>query len=335
MSEPAVETLNLRKTYVQPKRAPGMMGSVKALFKGDKTEIEAVKGISLRLEKGERVGFLGPNGAGKTTTLKMLSGILHPTAGEAKVLGYEPWKRDPRMLQRMALVMGNKQQLWWDLPAMDSFAVLKEIYEVPADLYKKRLDRLIDELDLKDKVNTQVRRLSLGERMKCELVAALLHGPEVVFLDEPTLGLDVVSQKRIRDFLKEQQQEDGMTLLLTSHYMQDVTELCDRVVVIDHGTTVFEGTLEAMSARFSDTRRVRLTLEKPVASEDLVAYGRVVENEGVTVALDVPRAETARAAAALLQALPVADLSIEETDVEDVLRAMFAEGREEEKGNKE
>ncbi len=335
MPEPAVETHNLRKTYVQPKRAPGMMGSVKALFKGDKTEIEAVKGISLRLEKGERVGFLGPNGAGKTTTLKMLSGILHPTAGEAKVLGYEPWKRDPRMLQRMALVMGNKQQLWWDLPAMDSFAVLKEIYEVPADLYKKRLDRLIDELDLKDKVNTQVRRLSLGERMKCELVAALLHGPEVVFLDEPTLGLDVVSQKRIRDFLKEQQQEDGMTLLLTSHYMQDVTELCDRVVVIDHGAVVFEGTLEAMSARFSDTRRVRLTLEKPVPSEDLVAYGRIVENEGVTVALDVPRAETARAAAALLQALPVADLSIEETDVEDVLRAMFAEGREEERGNKE
>jgi len=235
----------------------------------------------------------------------------------------------------MALVMGNKQQLWWDLPAMDSFAVLKEIYEVPADVYKKRLDRLIDELELKDKVNTQVRRLSLGERMKCELVAALLHGPEVVFLDEPTLGLDVVSQKRIRDFLKEQQQEDGMTLLLTSHYMQDVTELCDRVVVIDHGAVVFEGTLEAMSARFSDTRRVRLTLEKPVLSEDLVAYGRVVENEGVTVALDVPRAETARAAAALLQALPVADLSIEETDVEDVLRAMFAEGREEEKGNRE
>lgn len=327
MPEPAVETHNLRKTYVQPKRAPGMMGSIKALFKGDKTEIEAVKGISLRLEKGERVGFLGPNGAGKTTTLKMLSGILHPTAGEAKVLGYEPWKRDPRMLQRMALVMGNKQQLWWDLPAMDSFAVLKEIYEVPADLYKKRLDRLIDELDLKDKVNTQVRRLSLGERMKCELVAALLHGPEVVFLDEPTLGLDVVSQKRIRDFLKEQQQEDGMTLLLTSHYMQDVTELCDRVVVIDHGAVVFEGTLEAMSARFSDTRRVRLTLEKPVSSEDLIVYGRVVENEGITVALDVPRAETARAAAALLQALPVADLSIEETDVEDVLRAMFAEGK--------
>lgn len=327
MSQAAVETHDLRKTYVQPKRAPGMMGSIKSLFKGDKTEVEAVKGISLRLEKGERVGFLGPNGAGKTTTLKMLSGILHPTGGEAKVLGFDPWKRDPKMLQRIALVMGNKQQLWWDLPAMDSFAVLKEIYEVPDDLYKKRIDRLIDELDLKEKVNTQVRRLSLGERMKCELVAALLHGPEVVFLDEPTLGLDVVSQKRIRDFLQEQQREDGMTLLLTSHYMQDVTELCDRVVVIDHGTVVFEGTLEQMSARFSDTRRVRLTLEKPVSSDDLAAYGRVTENEGVAVALDVPRAETARVAAALLQALPVADVAIEETDVEDVLRAMFAEGR--------
>lgn len=328
MPEPALETHDLRKTYVQPKRAPGLWGSLKALVKGDKTEVEAVKGISLRLERGERVGFLGPNGAGKTTTLKMLSGILYPTSGSAKVLGFEPWKRDPKMLRRMALVMGNKQQLWWDLPAMDSFAVLKEIYEVPADLHKKRLDRLIDELDLGDKVDTQVRRLSLGERMKCELVAALLHAPEVVFLDEPTLGLDVVSQKRIRDFLREAQREDGTTLLLTSHYMQDVTELCDRVVVIDRGGVVFEGTLEAMSARFSDTRRVRLTLEREVSSDELARYGRVVENAGVSVALDVPRAETARAAAALLQALPVADVAIEETDVEDVLRAMFAEGKE-------
>ena len=327
MPDPAVETRELRKTYVQPKRAPGMMGSVKSLFKGDKTEVEAVRGISLRLERGERVGFLGPNGAGKTTTLKMLSGILHPSGGEARVMGFEPWRRDARMLRRMALVMGNKQQLWWDLPAMDSFAVLKEIYEVPPDLYKKRLDRLIDELDLKDKIDTQVRRLSLGERMKCELVAALLHGPEVVFLDEPTLGLDVVSQKRIRDFLREQQREDGTTLLLTSHYMQDVTELCDRVVVIDRGAVVFEGTLQAMSARFSDTRRIRLTLERPVASEDLERYGRVVQNDAHAVALDVPRAEMARAAAALLQALPVADVAIEETDVEDVLRSMFAEGK--------
>ena len=328
MPEPAVETRALRKTYRQPKREAGLAGSIKSLFKGDKTEVEAVKGITLRLERGERVGFLGPNGAGKTTTLKMLSGILFPTAGEARVLGFEPWKRDPAMLRRMALVMGNKQQLWWDLPARDSFAVLKEIYEVPADLYKKRLDRLIDELDLAEKVDTQVRRLSLGERMKCELVAALLHGPEVVFLDEPTLGLDVVSQKRIRDFLKEQQKEDGTTILLTSHYMQDVTELCDRVVTIDRGAIVFEGTLDDMAARFSDTRRVRLTLDRPVASEDLASYGRVVENEGLVVALDVPRAETARATAALLQALPVADVVIEETDIEDVLRAMFAEGKE-------
>ena len=327
MPVPAVETRALRKTYRQPQRGEGLAGSIKSLFKGDKTEVEAVKGITLKLERGERVGFLGPNGAGKTTTLKMLSGILFPTSGEARVLGFEPWKRDPDMLRKMALVMGNKQQLWWDLPARDSFNVLKEIYEVPADLFKRRLDRLIDELDLGGKVDTQVRRLSLGERMKCELVAALLHGPEVVFLDEPTLGLDVVSQKRIRDFLSEQQREDGTTLLLTSHYMQDVTELCDRVVTIDRGAIVFEGTLTEMAARFSDTRRVRLTLERPVATEDLIQYGRVVENEGHTVALDVPRAETARATAALLQALPVTDVAIEETDVEDVLRAMFAEGR--------
>ncbi len=336
MPEPAVETRELRKTYVQPKRAPGMMGSIKALVRGDKTEVEAVRGITLRLERGERVGFLGPNGAGKTTTLKMLSGILHPTGGEARVLGFEPWRRDPQMLRRMALVMGNKQQLWWDLPAMDSFEVLKEIYEIPADAYKRRLARLIDELDLKDKVDTQVRRLSLGERMKCELVAALLHGPDVVFLDEPTLGLDVVSQKRIRDFLREEQRESGTTLLLTSHYMQDVAELCNRVVTIDRGRIVFEGTLDEMAARFSDTRQIRLTLERPVASADLERYGRVVENEGHAVALDVPRAETARAAAALLQALPVADVAIEETDIEDALRSMFGEGKgQKEKGEKE
>jgi ABC-2 type transport system ATP-binding protein len=298
---PAIEARNLRKVYVSSKKAPGVIGGIKALFSNEKVEKEAVKGINLTIEQGEVVGFLGPNGAGKTTTLKMLSGILHPTSGEAKVVGYEPWVRDPRMLRQMSLVMGNKMQLWWDLPAWDSFTVLKELYDVSDADFKRRTDRLISDLDLSDKINTQVRRLSLGERMKCELVAALLHAPKVLFLDEPTIGLDVVSQKRIRDFLKEQQAEDGSTIILTSHYMQDVQELCERVVVIDNGTIIFEGTLDTLSDKFADTRRVRLTLEKPVALADIERFGKVVEQSDVQILIEVPRHDTARATGAMLK----------------------------------
>jgi ABC-2 type transport system ATP-binding protein len=321
---PAIEARNLRKVYVSSKKAPGVIGGIKALFSNEKVEKEAVKGINLTIEQGEVVGFLGPNGAGKTTTLKMLSGILHPTSGEAKVVGYEPWVRDPRMLRQMSLVMGNKMQLWWDLPAWDSFTVLKELYDVSDADFKRRTDRLISNLDLSDKINTQVRRLSLGERMKCELVAALLHAPKVLFLDEPTIGLDVVSQKRIRDFLKEQQAEDGSTIILTSHYMQDVQELCERVVVIDNGTIVFEGTLDTLSEKFADTRRVRLTLEKPVALADIERFGKVVEQSDVQVLIEVPRHETARATGAMLQALPVVDVAIEEVEMDEIIRDLFS-----------
>jgi ABC-2 type transport system ATP-binding protein len=254
----------------------------------------------------------------------MLSGILHPTSGEAKVVGYEPWVRDPRMLRQMSLVMGNKMQLWWDLPAWDSFTVLKELYDVSYADFKRRTDRLISDLDLSDKINTQVRRLSLGERMKCELVAALLHAPKVLFLDEPTIGLDVVSQKRIRDFLKEQQAEDGSTIILTSHYMQDVQELCERVVVIDNGTIIFEGTLDTLSDKFADTRRVRLTLEQPVALADIERFGKVVEQSDVQILIEVPRHETARATGAMLQALPVVDVAIEEVEMDEIIRDLFS-----------
>jgi ABC-2 type transport system ATP-binding protein len=320
----AVETRNLQKTYVSNKKLPGIGGTIRTLVRPEKLEVRAVQGVDLTVEQGEFVGFLGPNGAGKTTTLKMLSGILYPTSGEASVLGFSPSKRDPEMLRRISLVMGNKQQLWWDLPAWDSFVVLKELYEVDDAHFKKRVDRLIEELDLGDKVNTQVRKLSLGERMKCELVAALLHSPQVVFLDEPTIGLDVISQKRIRDFLKELHAEEGCTVLLTSHYMQDVEELCQRVVVIDHGKVVFEGTLSELSAKFSDTRRVRLTVERPVLSADVETYGKVVEHTDEQVVIEVARAQTAKAAAALLQNLPVIDISIEEVDIEDAIRNLFA-----------
>ncbi len=323
----AIETVDLRKTYVSHKKSPGVIGAVKSLFTREKTEVEAVKGVSLSLEQGELVGFLGPNGAGKTTTLKMLSGILYPTSGTASVLGYTPNERRPEMLRQISLVMGNKMQLWWDLPAWDSFVVLKELYEVDDAKFKRRVDHLVEALQLTDKIHTQVRKLSLGERMKCELVAALLHSPKVVFLDEPTIGLDVVSQKRIRDFLKELHEEDNCTLLLTSHYMQDVQELCDRIIVIDHGSVIFEGTLQDLSRRFSDSRRLRLTFEHPVEAADLLSFGTVVSLEENVALLDIPRSQVAAVTSAMLSRFQVSDVSIEEVDIEEVVRSLFTEGK--------
>lgn len=323
----AIETVDLRKTYVSHKKSPGVIGAVKSLFTREKTEVEAVKGVSLSLEQGELVGFLGPNGAGKTTTLKMLSGILYPTSGSASVLGYTPNERRPEMLRQISLVMGNKMQLWWDLPAWDSFVVLKELYEVDDAKFKRRVDHLVEALQLTDKIHTQVRKLSLGERMKCELVAALLHSPKVVFLDEPTIGLDVVSQKRIRDFLKELHDEDNCTLLLTSHYMQDVQELCDRIIVIDHGSVIFEGTLGDLSRRFSDSRRLRLTFEHPVEAADLLSFGTVVSQDDNVALLDIPRSQVAAVTSAMLSRFQVSDVSIEEVDIEEVVRSLFSEGK--------
>jgi len=320
---PAIETENLRKTYVSHKKSPGIAGSIKGLFTRETVEVEAVKGVNLTIEQGEFVGFLGPNGAGKTTTLKMLSGILYPTSGRATVLGFTPQDRKAEMLRQISLVMGNKQQLWWDLPAWDSFVVLRELYEVDGATFKRRVDALIEALQLSDKIHTQVRKLSLGERMKCELVAALLYAPKVIFLDEPTLGLDVVSQKRIREFLRELHKEQGGTFLLTSHYMQDVQELCERVVVIDHGTVVFEGTLDQMSANFSDARRIRLSFSTPVLEADLSRYGRVLERTDDQAVLEVPRHDAPRVTAGILEALPVNDLSVEAIDIEEVIRDLF------------
>lgn len=323
---PAVETIDLCKTYVSTKKQPGIAGSIKGLFSRQKNETEAVKSVNLSIEEGEIVAFLGPNGAGKTTTLKMLSGILYPTSGEAKVLGHKPFERKPEMLRRIALVMGNKNQLWWDLPAWDSFIVLRELYEVPEDRFKKRMEALVETLQLEKIIHTQVRKMSLGERMKCELVAALIHSPRVLFLDEPTIGLDVVSQKRIREFLQQMQAEDGSTILLTSHYMQDVTELCDRVIVIDHGSKVFDGTLDSLTSRFSGSRVVTVVLSDPVAQEDLARYGEVLKVEEGEAQIEVPRAETASAVASLLQNLPVVDVRIEEPSMEEIVRRLFAEG---------
>ncbi|MBS1717081.1 MAG: ATP-binding cassette domain-containing protein [Armatimonadetes bacterium] len=319
----AIEAHNLEKTYVTTKRGAGLGGAVKSIFKPDRIQVKAVQGVSFSIEPGELVGFLGPNGAGKTTTLKMLSGILIPSGGEARVLGYKPFDRNYDMLKRISLVMGNKQQLWWDLPARDSYAVLKELYEIPQALYKQRLDELLEILELKDKVDIQVRRLSLGERMKCELVAALLHRPEVLFLDEPTLGLDVVSQKRIREFLRGIHQEEGTTMILTSHYMQDVSELCDRVIIIDKGIVVFDGDLSVLASRFGDSRLIKLQFCEEIDEADLLRIAPSAKLDGVCASLEVSQEETATLAAALLSQLPVADISIEEPDLEEVIRRLF------------
>jgi ABC-2 type transport system ATP-binding protein len=321
---PVIETIDLAKTYVSNKKQPGIWGGIKALFSRQKVYVEAVKGITLSVEQGELVGFLGPNGAGKTTTLKMLTGILYPTSGEARVLGYEPFERNPAMLRQISLVMGNKNQLWWDLPAWDSFVVLRELYDVDHAAFTERVDYLVEALQLTDKIHQQVRKLSLGERMKCELVAALLHAPKVVFLDEPTIGLDLVSQKRIRDFLLDLNRREGSTIILTSHYMQDVEEVCDRVVVIDHGTLIFDGTLDSLTAAYSDSKRLRLTFENGVPAEALASFGEIVESEEGSVVLAIPSARTAAITGEILQRFPVSDVAIEAVSVEEVVRNLFS-----------
>lgn len=304
-----------------------MAGTIKALFKPQYDEVKAVQEVELTIEEGQIVGFLGPNGAGKTTTLKMMSGILVPTSGKVSVLGFNPWDRKADMLKQIALVMGNKNQLWWDLPAWDSFMVLKELYEVDDATFRKRIDRLVDVLDLSAKVQTQVRKMSLGERMKCELVAALLHGPRVVFLDEPTIGLDVVSQKRIRDFLSDLHKEEGCTIILTSHYMQDVRELCERVVIIDHGQKIFDDSLEALTGKFGEERTVSLVLDKELPQEAFSKYGRVLSVEGQSVELVVEKEDTAASMTALLADLPVLDIQINEASIDDVIRRLFEESQ--------
>lgn len=323
---PSIVVRELAKDFTKVVKAPGLAGSLKALFRPTREVFHAVQRISFEIEQGEIVGFLGPNGAGKTTTLKMLSGILAPTSGSARVLGYDPFRRDPAYLSQIALVMGNRQQLWWDLPAMDSFLVLKELYGVGQEAFQSKLDRLLPALDLKDKVNTQVRKMSLGERMKCELVACLLHDPKVVFLDEPTIGLDVTSQQRIRTFLLEYQQETRCSIILTSHYMQDVEELCQRVLVINHGQLVFEGKIDALAAAHSQDKRLRLAFGHLVETGDLNRFGRVLESDGATAVMVVPKSDAAKVTAALLEALPVIDINIEDPPIEEVIAALYEKG---------
>jgi len=318
-----IEVRDLRKVYEVPERGAGLGASVRSLFKRRTRTVTAVDGVTFAIGGGEVVGFLGPNGAGKTTTLKMLSGLLHPTSGEARVLGHEPFRREHDYLRRMTLVMGNRNQLQWDLPLLDSFELTKAIYRLPDAEFREQRDELLELLDLGALAGKPVRNLSLGERMKAEIANSLLHRPAVLFLDEPTLGLDVTMQRRIRGFLADYNRRTGATILLTSHYMADVQALCKRVVVIHHGRLLFDGDLAALSERFAAQRTLIVELDH---AADLSGYGDVVgaEADGTIVTLRVERARTAAITARLLAEQHVVDLTVEDTPIEDVIELVFA-----------
>lgn len=320
-----IEVNRLTKTYTYYKKQAGLMGSFKSLFHREKLYTHAVKNISFQVEQGELVGFLGPNGAGKTTTLKMLSGILYPSGGEAKVLGYTPWERKREYQKQFSIVMGQKNQLWWDLPAMDSFLLNKEIYEVPEAQFKYTLNELMDILDVRDIVDVQVRKLSLGQRMKCELIAALLHNPKVLFLDEPTIGLDVVSQQAIRDFIKRYNETWKTTILLTSHYMEDVEELCKRVVIIDAGQIMYDGLLQTLIDKYADYKVLTITFTKAIKETDFASMGVVREFSSRRVVLAVEDENVKKVATKILKDMPVDDLLIDEMGVDEVIRRIFTE----------
>jgi ABC-2 type transport system ATP-binding protein len=320
----ALEVDRLVKRFRVSRRAPGMRASLAGLVRRQYDDVLALDDVSFTVPAGEVVGFLGPNGAGKTTTLKCLSGLLHPTSGEVRVLGHPPHRRESDFLRQISLVLGQRNSLFWDLPALDAFEVNRAIYRIPAGAYRATLDELVDLLELAPLLGKQVRVLSLGERMRCELAGALLHQPRVLFLDEPTLGLDVTAQAAVRNFFADYNSRHGATVLLTSHYMGDVTALAKRVIVIDRGQLRFDGDLDTLSRHYVTHRLVRLRLSEPIGPESIAREGDVVAYEGLTVTLKVPAEDTATVAARLLARLPVEDVAIEQPSMEDVIRAVFA-----------
>jgi ABC-2 type transport system ATP-binding protein len=323
VTSPAIHIKDLRKIYVVSQQEANVVAALQGLVHRRKLEIPAVDGISFDLAPGEIVGFLGPNGAGKTTTLKMLSGLLYPSAGEVSVLGYVPWKREKSFLRQITLVMGQRNQLVWDIPALHSFELNRAIYRIPPEDYRHMVGELTEILELGPLLNKPVRNLSLGERMKCEIAAALLHRPSVVFLDEPTIGLDVTMQRRIRSFITEYNRRFGATVLLTSHYMADVEALCRRVVVIHHGRLLFDGDLSILVQKFTAHKTIVVQIGNCQA--DLRSYGEVVSCADGRFTLRVPKAETAHVTERLLANLPVIDLLVEDPPIEEVIEQVFAQ----------
>ncbi len=320
----AVSVHDLSKTYIVNERSSGLKAALRGVFRREKKEVKAVQAINFEIQPGEIVGFLGPNGAGKTTTLKMLSGLLYPSSGEARVLGHLPHLRERQYLRQITLVTGQRNQLVWDIPAADSYDLYQAIYEIDPGLYKRTVEEFVEILDMKELVRKPVRNLSLGERMKVEIAGSLLHHPRVLFLDEPTLGLDVPMQRRIRKFIGEYNQREGATVLLSSHYMADVEALCKRVIVIHQGSILFDGELSALADRFTSHKKI---VVKPADQNlDLSGYGEIVEADLGRVAFRVPKSQVPQVTARLLSEVAIDDLSVEDPPIEDVIEMVFTKG---------
>ena len=320
---PVIEVKNLSKNFSVPLKAEGFGASIKSLFNRQYKTVKAVDKISFEINEGEMIGFLGPNGAGKTTTLKMLTGILYPSLGEVSVLGYVPTERKVAFQKQISLVLGQKNQLWWDLPPTDGFLMNKEIYDIPIDEYRKTLNELVELLDISEVLSTPVRKMSLGQRMKCELIASLLHRPKLLFLDEPTIGLDVGTQKRVREFLRKINREFNTTIILTSHNMEDVEAVCERIIMVDHGNKVYDGAISDLITKYATEKYLSLDFDDDVPKEQLEKFGRVVTYEGWKAVIAVPRKDHAKRATEILTAFEVDNLDIQEITLEDIILKYF------------
>jgi len=323
-----ISVKNLVKDFEYHEKPEGLRGSLKALFKREKKTKHAVRDISFTVRRGEFVGFIGPNGAGKTTTLKMLSGILTPTSGQARVAGHVPWEREDRFKKKIAIVLGQKSQLWNTLPPLETYNLMRLIYDIPEKTYRRRLKRLVELLDVEDKLHVQARKLSMGQRMKCELILALLHDPQVLFLDEPTIGLDVLSQRKIRDFLTSHNKEKGTTIILTSHNMDDVEDLCRRLVIIDEGVIGYDGTLEKIKSDYGEYRYLSARFGDKVSRDALAKIGEVLEYSGIEARLRVPTGDTPSRVNKLTSQFDVKDIGLQDVDLEEIVSDIFSKSKQ-------
>lgn len=326
-----IQVDGIKKTFRFHKKDAGLRGSVRSLFSRQWQEKDALKGVSFQVKAGEIVGLVGANGAGKTTLVKILAGIVHPSSGSASILGHVPWERNNDFRRQIALIMGQKAQLWWDLPAEDCFLLLREIYQIPQDRYREALNSLVEALGVRDQLNTQIRRLSLGERMKMELIAALLHDPKVVFLDEPTIGLDLSAQRAIRDFILNYSHERQPAMILTSHYMEDIERLCQRIIIIREGAFVYDGPLSKITAKFSTHKVITAKLDPEKAASKVMGtfpkdLGEVLQSDASQIKVKVSRNRVSDAASILLKEGNVADLMIEEIDISEIIEALIRDG---------